>query len=537
MIEPHFLRQFTFCTLLTAVLALGFITVVNPYNASPIDIRLDHFNTIKPKSRDVDRLVKPFQVWLRQPKTIFLGTSRIHQSIDPRVLDDSVFATAYNASIPASSLGMNIAHLRQYFLFDPALKHVFIELFAYNFLGQGQDYTEKTLREFLINTASLFASSDALWDSTATVAYNLGGGSLTYEVDPEGYFSLKPGHDAQGTFSAFPSGIWSIFKQGGQKIELSATALQTAHTIATVARAHGVEPVFIATPDHAYFDYFIDLLDKWDVLETWLKTMSAEGTVLSFAQPNVWTQEEPGPSMTYWNDPFHFSLTMGKAMQQAILGQPPADAPANFMVRLTPENVPEIIAQRRNAIRDWAARHPAFVERMRGEMELALGADEAMRIVPSLPPRGSLSGTSLIVDGVLYPIVDGIGGSIEGLTSVDQGGIVLDGWTADTRTAGGATVKGIAAVVNGTVIRISHPDTPRADITAGFGAGVALSGFHIILSLPQEANKAKILLLALTADGHAVPISNGLSSDIATLLPIPFPAVAEKVQFDGQASP
>lgn len=528
MIAPRFLRSLALAAALFAVLAVGFIAIVNPYNASPVDVRIGRLNDVKPRSRDVDRLVKPFQVWLRQPKTVFLGTSRIHQSIDPRVLDGGALAPAYNASIPASSLGMNIAHLKQYFKLDKKLEHVFIELFAYNFLGQGQEHTEKSFREFIANDASLLISSDALWDSAATVIYNLIDGKPTYEVKPDGYFYYPPGHNPEGTFAGFPGGIWHMFEQGGRKFELSAAALESVHTLATLARERGMEPVFIATPDHVYFDYYVDVLGKWDVLEAWLKAVSAEGTVYSFAQSNAWTREEPGSRMIYWNDPFHFSLKMGEAMQLAILGRPPADAPADFMVRLTPDKVPEIIARRRAAVREWAAFHGDFVDDMREMMERVLGEDAA-RLVPPRPPLGRLSGPSLLIDRAEYPIVGGYGGSLERVDADDRGGVTLDGWAADTRTPGGAAAKGVAVVVDDIVTRVVRPNMPRADIAAGLGAGITSAGFHIALVPPRRSEKPRITLFALTADGHAVPISNGLSAETVTLSRMPFPGVADRV--------
>ncbi len=83
---------------------LAFTLLIDPYGVSPVHATIQGVNALKPKRLDIDRLIKPYEVWRYQPKTVFLGTSRIHQSIDPSVLDGTRFAPAYNASIPASSL-------------------------------------------------------------------------------------------------------------------------------------------------------------------------------------------------------------------------------------------------------------------------------------------------------------------------------------------------------------------------------------------------------------------------------------------------
>jgi len=111
MIDHRYFNLFTLGILFWVFLFLTVTWVVNPYGVSPINITIERINKFKPKRIDIDRLIKPYEVWRYQPKTIFLGTSRFHQSIDPSVLDGTKYAPAYNASIPASSLGMNISHL------------------------------------------------------------------------------------------------------------------------------------------------------------------------------------------------------------------------------------------------------------------------------------------------------------------------------------------------------------------------------------------------------------------------------------------
>ena len=83
----------------------------------------------------------------------------------------------------------------------------------------------------------------------------------------------------------------------------------------------------------------------------------------SFSQPNDWVYEPVRERMTYWNDPYHFSLEMGRAMQHALAGVPRADLPQDFMVRLTSEAVRPHIAERRAAVLQWASRNAEFSAR------------------------------------------------------------------------------------------------------------------------------------------------------------------------------
>ncbi len=78
--------------------------------------------------------------------------------------------------------------------------------------------------------------------------------------------------------------------------------------------------------------------------------------------------------MTYWNDPIHFSLAMGRAIELEMLGDKAPGAPDNFMVHLTPGNVTAYVESRREGIRRWALQNGDFVAKFneaRQEYELS----------------------------------------------------------------------------------------------------------------------------------------------------------------------
>ena len=377
MIHRHFQRWLFGGVLAWMILVLGFVWIIDPYGVSPVRVTVPGVNAIKPKRLNIDRLIKPYEVWRYQPRTVFLGTSRVHQSIDPAVLDGTKFAPAYNASIPAGSLSMNISHLEQYLELDHRLRTVVVELFLYNFLGQPQDRQHKTWSEFVSNLVTLLGSTNTLWDSISTLTHNVMDGRPTYEITRGGYFYYPPGHNAKGTFDAFPAGIWSLHLQMGGKFKLYEPAFDTVRDLIALAQAHRLEIIFIATPNHAYVDYYIDAVGAWDVVEEWLARLSAEATVYSFSQPNAWVYEPVRNNMEYWNDPFHFSLSMGRGIQASLAGADVAGLPADFMVRLTPELVPGHIENRRQAVRGWAQENSSFVERLADERRKALEARSA----------------------------------------------------------------------------------------------------------------------------------------------------------------
>jgi hypothetical protein len=336
--------------------------VIDPYGVSPVRVTIPRINEYKVKRVDIDRIIKPYEVWRFQPKTVFLGTSRIHQSIDPTELDGTRFAPAYNASIPASSLGLNISHPKQYIDLNKNLKTVVIELFLYNFLGQGQDHPPKDFNEFLRNSFNLHISNDAFWASIQTLGYNLLTPSPVYEIKPSGYFYYPPGHNAKGPFDGYPAGIWKLHETRPKGLKLFEPAFDSVKNIASICEKNRIECIFILTPNHAYDDWYLEATNSWGAVEEWLTRLSdLPVTLVSFSQPNRLTHESVDDSMEYWYDPYHFSLRMGEEIQHSLTGASRDGVPGNFSVILTPSDIKGHVDARRSAIQHWANQNQPFI--------------------------------------------------------------------------------------------------------------------------------------------------------------------------------
>lgn len=358
-----YLRALALSVAIWLGLFLFFTWTVDPYGVSPVQLALRGINTQKPKRVDIDRLIKPYEVWRYQPRTVFLGTSRVHQSLDPAVLDGTRFAPAYNAAMPAASMDMHAAYLRQYVQLDRNLRTVIVELFLPNFIGRPAGLEPGTWSEFIENTMTLFGSADTLWDSASTLVYNVFSGRPTFQVAPGGYLDRPPGRDTQAPFDGFAAYIWSPQVGEPDRATFNQAAFDSVMELIEISRANNLELIFIMAPSHPYADYYYDAIGAWGVIERWLAELSGQATVYSFSQPNDWVDEPIGPTMTYWNDTFHFSLAMGRSILTNLAGLPDAKRPDNFMERMTPERVASHVESRRQAVRRWAQANPSFVAR------------------------------------------------------------------------------------------------------------------------------------------------------------------------------
>jgi hypothetical protein len=363
VVSPGYLRALALSVAIWFALFLLFTWTIDPYGVSPMRLSLHGINAQKPKRVDIDRLIKPYEVWYHQPRTLFLGTSRVHQSMDPSVLDGTRFAPAYNASMPAGSMDMHAAYLRQYVQLDRNLRTVIVELFLPNFIGRPAGLRPGTWSEFTENVVTLFASADTLWDSASTLVYNAFSGRPTFQVTPGGHLDRPPGRDTQAPFEGFAAYIWSSQVSEPDRATFNQAAFDSVLEIIETARANNLELIFLVTPNHGYADYYYDAIEAWGVIEQWLARLSGQATLYSFSQPNDWINEPISPNMTYWNDTFHFSLTMGRGILTSLADVPSSERPDNFMERLTPERVASHVERRREAVRRWARANPSFVAR------------------------------------------------------------------------------------------------------------------------------------------------------------------------------
>ncbi len=493
-ITDHYLRKLFLWIIVWVTVLIGFVWIVDPYGVSPLRVNLPGINLKKPKRLDIDRLIKPYEVWRYQPKTVFLGTSRIQQSIDPAVFEGSEFAPAYNAAIPASTLDENGDHIEQYLMLNPHIKHIFIELFFYNFTTPQVQKPPKSWREFLSNSASLLVSSDALTDAIHTVVDNRQHGPVSSYIDKGGYRVPSSDFNPAHTFSEVLNIRTVIAADRIGKMSLQPTAINSLDRIVAIAYHHGVQLHLLVTPNYPWDDYRLMSLGYWPLLEEWLRKIATYPNVVSFSQYNELIEETPtlSPHMKWWNDPIHFSLAMGHAMMRAYLGYQDPGMPTNFMLPVSAATVEGVINQRRAGALHWAEKHPDFA------------ADfEELKIIPdSLSGSLDISAKKLLVDGKLHPIVLGAG-EVE-FTTRQEYTLVAYGWAIDEIEK--RHVSQLIVTMGSSIVARGFATAARSDIKLALDEKVEKSGFSIDISLKNWHGTEPIRVFALMKDGRAVQL-------------------------------
>jgi len=380
MIERGYLRAFALSAVVLLALFFAVTFVVDPYGVSPLRLAWPGINTVKPKRLAIDRLIKPYEVWRDQPRAVFLGTSRLHEGIDPAVLDGTRFAPAYNASMPGATLAEMAGELEQFFRLDGKLRAVFVELFLFNFVSDQPVPPPKSLpalvQEMTQDLAPLFLSASAIPDSLQTLLVNLAGRPAA-TIAPRGQW--VPAANARFTFHAEAAIAYYVNEHTTRLkgMALKPQAFAALDRIVALCREHDAELVLMIAPSHPWDEYRFWSFGQWPLMDEWVRRLSTYSNVLSFAQYNAAVAEPVTPSMTYWYDTLHFNPRLGQMMLRAFLGAADANTPANLMREVTPTTVESVLQEHRAEMSRWISEnpeYPAAFERTKARVEARGGA-------------------------------------------------------------------------------------------------------------------------------------------------------------------
>jgi len=390
LIGPRYLVALVLGMGIWAGLLLAFIWIIDPYGVSPMHVTIAGINKIKLKRVNIDRIIKPYEVWRYQPRTIFMGTSRINESFDPAVLDGTPFAPAYNAAIPANEINEVYADLDQYLKFDSNLRVMFLEVFFYNFSRPVAAVHHRDFGRFIWDATALMFSETALSDATLTIGYNsvAGANVIPAHTTPRGFWVPTTWFNTADTFNSkvFIETIIRIHANIPD-LQVQPTAFAALDHIVELCARHQVELHLIITPNYPWDDYRLVSLGYWSRVEDFYRRLSHYSNVVSFAQYNTPVTEPAGPGMRFWYDPIHFSVTTGRMMLRALIGTQDPERPENFMRPITPETVEAALAERRNGLERWVAANREFAE----QFDRARDAAYEKRVTLPAPALSSVS--------------------------------------------------------------------------------------------------------------------------------------------------
>ncbi len=353
-------------------LVIGVNLVIDPLGISPIQVRT-RLNALKPLRNGNDALVKRYEVDRRQPRTVFVGSSRTKQSIDPSLLNGTIYGPAYNAGVDGGSDPADIESLLDhYFQTNRNLRYAFIEIFATAVVSLPgvRPLEEDGFLKRLDDWSRLFNSYGGLSYSLKTAAYNLAPPvpGDAKEVREDGFSPIPNGTTHFSVYNIPNFITYTDTIPSGKKI--SPEVVPALTRLIDKCKSDGVECSFIITPLHADVLYGAYLKGEWEELEALKRTLASLAPTWDFTRYNSLIDERDG-EVVYWPEAFHYSPALGALMLRRISGPEAAalDLPVNFGVLIDPHRVDYQLAAWRAERDTWIARHAGVVARYRAAAE------------------------------------------------------------------------------------------------------------------------------------------------------------------------
>jgi hypothetical protein len=356
--------------LLMAVAVAAVNVVVDAIGISPVRVAVAGFNEWKPLRVEYDWIAKRHDVRRQQPRTIFMGSSRIKQSIDPKLVVDTGFAPAYNGGINGSAEYAEVrAYLQDFLRTDSNLQHVFIEVFAPVLLSHRTSPRKRPLIDQagiaadIADFVSGFFSTGGLSASAHTISANRNQQNVaSVRAADDGFAPIVPATHHFSVRNVLNFVLHTGFMQrGGQ---LLSSEIGAATDMIANCRSRRVECRFFISPLHADTLLAAYHLGLWPELEKLKLALAALAPTYDFTRYNHLIEERGGP-VVHWPEAFHFSPALGELVVRAMTGLRTADMPENFGTVLDANKVESGLTAWRQERDNWLARHPELVERMR----------------------------------------------------------------------------------------------------------------------------------------------------------------------------
>src|SRR5262249_26923184 len=295
-----------------------FNLLVDPIGISPIRIAIAGFNEGKPLRSDYDRIVKRHEVWRSQPVTIFMGSSRIKQTIDPRIVTHPTFAPAYNAAMNGSAdYGEIGSYLRYYLRADKKLRHVFIEAFATSLLATPAGPTiQFELTNDIADFASVFLSISGLSSAIQTVWLNSRNPRLGSSSE-DGFVPVALSSNHLSVRNVFNFVLHNAVIRSTNRFDPRIAV--AARAIIADCETHGVKCSFFLSPLHTDVLFSAYHLGLWPELEGLKRALADLAPTYDFTRYNDIIDERSGP-VVYWPEAFHFAPALGDLMTKAMIG-------------------------------------------------------------------------------------------------------------------------------------------------------------------------------------------------------------------------
>lgn len=348
---------------MAAVLVISVIGVFNfiidPYGFYRV-VDIDGFNQQKEGVRTKIRYVKALELPLRKPKTLIMGSSRVHDGMNPQhpLLQASEYLPVYNLGIDMDRVHESLQYLKHALLHTEVKRVILgLDFFMFNAAQKVNFNFDPGLVGRKINPADYISTSllskDAFVDSMKTIK-----ASYTQQQRKE---FLSNGY-RPGNFVFYKIKNYSKLHNYTNWVFLSSIPQQTKYyvemtlddgvfedfeQILRICKQQNIDLRLYMSPAHAHLDgEGVMAAGKWEMMEEWKRrvvTIAGRYRVplWDFSGYNSVTTESVKTPMKYYWDSSHFTeFTSDWILKRIFNGSVTGDEiPSDFGIRLSSKNI------------------------------------------------------------------------------------------------------------------------------------------------------------------------------------------------------
>ncbi len=366
--NSHHLKIYLRACLIAGIFSISIIGVINyvidPYGFYQV-AEISGLNQQKEGVRSKIRYVKALELPIRKPRTIIIGSSRVHDGMNPEhpLLNDQKYLPVYNLGIDMARIHESLGYLK-YAIRHSQIEQVIIglDLFMFN-ASQKRNYNfDSSLINSRINFGNYLSTSilsaDALVDSIRTVNVS--------HLNPERKEFLPNGF-RPGEMVFYKVKNYAALHYYTNYIFMSSLNSQTKYyadmtldsgvfddfdEILEICIQNKIQIQTYISPAHANLDgEGIAAAGKWELMEEWKRKVvfiadKHRVPLWDFSGYNSITTEPIHTPMKYYWDSSHFTETVSDLILKRILDSG-SNVPKDFGVRLSMANIESHLADTR----------------------------------------------------------------------------------------------------------------------------------------------------------------------------------------------
>jgi len=368
--------------LLTALVLSSISLLVDPYGLHGYFQRTG-FNQQKEGVRSKIRFIKALELPLRRPQTVIVGSSRVHDAMNPEHPLLQEYSPVYNLGVDMNRIHETLLLLR-HATENSNIKRVVIGLdfFMFNSLvTKSSDFDENLIgrqigfSDYVVPTVF---SAVAVQDAWATLQTSRRQPQrkefLPNGFRPQAFYSLK-NHPAAHYYTNWvfltPRPQSTIYYSN---IVLNETVFADFNSILELCRQRGIDVRLYINPAHAHLDgEGIRAVGKWGVFEDWKRRITSiaaqhQVPLWDFSGYNSVTTEKVGsPMKNYW-DSSHFTELVSDWIIRRMFNNG-GGIPDDFGVLLTPRNINRHLESIRIDRESYVASNKPELEALQAEFQ------------------------------------------------------------------------------------------------------------------------------------------------------------------------